>query len=116
MFNMWMSGSSVTSLDDRRKAPFTESTCEGVLDNIDAQSSVGISSVLDRARLEVSFNGLNTRSELFVGYPSNLVYHGTAELKYQRCCIVNCLARMRNINWYQQCICIFNIKVQGLRN
>ena len=71
---MSKSDESVTSLDDRRKAPFTESTCEEVLDNIDTQSSMGITEEMERARLEVSLNGLNTRVALLVVYPLSLIY------------------------------------------
>ena len=52
-----MSGSSthsLTSLTDGRKAPFTESTCNEVFEEIDTRSSIGITSELRRARLEVS--------------------------------------------------------------
>ena len=45
----------MTSLDDGRKAPFTESTCEEVLETGGDTRSVGLSSELHRAPLEVSF-------------------------------------------------------------
>ena len=57
-----MSGSSTQSLDDGRKAPFTESTCDEVLENIDTRSSIGISSELRRARLEVSLERSRKRT------------------------------------------------------
>ena len=69
-----MSDESVTSLDDGRKAPFTESTCEGILDNIDTQSSVGITNEMERARLEVSLSGLTIRVALLRVYPLSSIY------------------------------------------
>ena len=62
-----MSGSSVTSLDDGRKAPFTESVCAEVFDNIETQSSVGITDELERARLEVRCKWFKYQVEIAVG-------------------------------------------------
>ena len=52
---MSLSGSSVHSLDNGLKAPYTESTCEQVLEAGGDTRSVGLSSELRRARVEVSF-------------------------------------------------------------
>ena len=57
-----MSGSSTQSLTDGRKAPFTESTCDEVMEAVDTRSSIGISSEMRRARLEVSFKRSHNRT------------------------------------------------------